>query len=903
MSLVIPRIFLQRAAEYQERIAFTYRDGGWRKITYGELLKHAKSIASHLVGQGIGKGDRVAIVSENRPQWGMAYFGISLAGGVGVPIDVQLGPDEMRNLLVDSEAKAVFHTEKTFGQVLQAVEGPANTHPISVALINFDSPDFVDIINTQAANNLPEVTEDDLASIIYTSGTTGKPKGVMLTHKNFCSDAEALISAGILSHDDSVISVLPLHHTYPFMGNCLIPLFLGIPVSFPPSLKGPDIMSTMSANGVTILVSVPLLLESIRNGIFSKIRQLHKPLPALVLRVVSLCGSIRRAFSLNPGKIIFSSVHGMLGKRFRFFACGGAKLDPDVMRDLEALGLTVLEGYGLTETSPVITFNPIRRRKPNSVGVPLPSAEIKIVHPETKHELSVMREGEIVIRGPMVMKGYYNNPRATDEVLKDGWLYSGDIGYLDNDGYLFITGRVKEVIVLSSGKNIYPDEVEKQYQKIPLIRDICVIDREEKGISESLHAVIVPDFEYARRHQISNLQEILKWEMNNVSSRLPHYMKIKGYTLYPEPLPRTPLGKLRRFLVRDLVRVKPQKSEKAEDRELMEDATGKKIVECIRAILKEQVPIRAKDNLDLDLGLDSLGKIELVVAIEKNFSVKLPETFVQEVQTVEELVAKLKSFRRAAVGQIERVPVWRDILGADPEEGEKRKIGLHHGVVERLAVFLGLGLVKVGLKVFFCLGADGLKNLPEKGPFIIAPNHTSYLDPFCIVGAIPSRHFADLHALGMQKYFSSRIGRYFAKLAHVIPIDTELHLNRALQLSSFVLRSGKSLLIFPEGGRSYDGELMEFKKGVGILAEELDVPVIPAYIHGAFRALPRGSSWPKFTRITVIFGEPLYPSRLAESRESGGEDRYQLFMDKVREEVECLRSKLVRETAKPHGNR
>jgi long-chain acyl-CoA synthetase len=890
MNKVIPSLFLGKAAEYKDKTAFNYFDQIWKAVTYSEYLANTKGIASHLVRLGIQKGDRVGIVSENRPEWCMAYFAISLSGGIAIPVDAQLGAEEIGNLLADSETKVVFHSAKTSENIHKALGKLAVSIPLSVQLISLDSPDFRDMLQMPPIVDYPEISEDDLASIIYTSGTTGKPKGVMLTHKNFCSDAEALISARILSHDDSVIGVLPLHHTYPFMGNCLIPVSLGIPVSFPPSLKGPDIMATISSNGVTILVSVPQLLELIRNGIFNKIRQLHGPLPKIMFRILSLCGSMRRSFSVNLGKIVFQSVHRALGERFRFSACGGAKLDPEVMQDLEALGLTILEGYGLTETSPIVTFNPIEKRKPNSVGRPLPSAEIKILHPETENELGVMEEGEVAIKGPMVMKGYYKNPRATAEVLKDGWFHSGDIGYLDHEGYLFITGRLKEVIVLSSGKNIYPDEVEKQYLKIPLVREICVIGLEEKGTVESLRAVVVPDFEYAKKSQISNLQEVLKWEINNVSAQLPQYMRIKGYTLHPEPLPRTPLGKLRRFLVKDLLSLQPGRvKDKGEDRGLMADATARKVVECIRTLLKEQIPIHAKDNLELDLGLDSLGKIELIVALEKAFSIKLPETFTMEIQTVDELVAKIKGVGKTEIREIERLPVWGDILRTDPDPEERSKIGLHHRFLDRIAVSLGLGLVKTVLKVLFRLRADGLENLPARGPYIIAPNHTSYLDAFCIGGAVPSDHFVNLYSLGMQKYFTSRFGKYFARLAHVIPIDTELHLNKALQLSSYVLRNGKSLLIFPEGGRSYDGGLMEFKKGVGILSKELNVPVIPAAIEGAFEALPRGSAWPKFTEIRVRFGEPLHLADVDMSKKPQGMDAYQFFMNEVSARVEQLR--------------
>jgi len=713
----------------------------------------------------------------------------------------------------------------------------------------------------------------------------------MLTHKNFCSDAYALIEAGILSHDDSVISVLPLHHTYPFLGNCILPVFLGTAITYPQSLKGPDLMAAMRDFGVTMLVSVPQLLELIRNSIFNKIRQLPGPLPKIMFGILNISGTLRRKFDINLGKVVFKSVHRSLGEKFRFSACGGAKLDPQVMKDLEALGLTILEGYGLTETSPVVAFNPIEKRKPASVGKPLPSAEIKIIDPESGKEMDIMREGEIIIRGPMVMKGYYKNPDATSDVLKDGWFHSGDLGYIDNDGYIFITGRIKEVIVLSSGKNIYPDEVEKQYLKIPLIKEICVMGLEEKGIVESLQAVIVPDTEYAKTTQISHMQEALKWEINNASTHLPSYMRLKGYALYPEPLPRTPLGKLRRFMIKDLLQARDKEQrEKSEDQRLIQDETGRKIAECIRPLLKEKIPIQATDNLELDLGLDSLAKIELVVMLEKVFSMKLPETLTAEAQTVAELIARIKEYGSGGIGSVNKMPAWKDILATEPLFDDRKKVGFHHNSFDRLIIFLGLQLVKIVSKIFFRLKTQGLDNIPAQGPYIITPNHASYLDAFAVVSGMPSKTFRDLYTLGIQKYFTGKAGKSFAKLANVIPIDQEKYLNKALQMSAYVLRNGKSLLIFPEGGRSFDGELMEFKKGVGILAIELNIPVIPAYIEGSFEALPRSATWPKFRQIKIAFGKPLFPSDTDMSKKPAGTDNYQFFVDQLKERVKNLRS-------------
>jgi long-chain acyl-CoA synthetase len=884
-------LFFKTAVEYKDNIAFHYFDQSvvsktdqtWKEVTYNDLLTNTKGIASYLIKNRIKKGDRIAIISENRPEWCTAYLAISLSGGVAVPIDAQLGPDETRNLIADSESKRVFFSSKTADNVKEAVKELST-------LINLDSPEFKDICKTPAINNYPEVSGEDVTSIIYTSGTTGIPKGVQLTHGNFCSDAEAIIKAGIVTHNDNVLSVLPLHHTYSFMCTFLVPVLLGASITFPPSLKGPELISTIKDKGVTILVGVPQLLELIRNGILNRIKQLPDPIPKIMTGILNLCGNLKQIFGINPGKLIFKSVHRAIGKRFRFFTSGGAKLDPEVMKDLEAFGFTVLEGYGLTETSPVVTFNPVAKRKTGSAGKPLPSVKIKIIDTERHEESGVMDEGEIAIKGPMLMKGYYKNPQATGQVIKKGWFFSGDLGYVDEDGYLFITGRLKEVIVLSSGKNVYPEDVEKQYMKIPLIKEICVMGIEDKGIAESLHAVIVPDFEYAKKAQIGNLHETLKWDINNISLHMPQYMRIKGYTIYPDPLPRTPLGKLRRFMIKDLIKVKGQKSKvKSEDRELITDETGRRVVECITPLLKEKIQIQSTDNLELDLGLDSLARIELVVALEKAFSMKLPETFASEVQTVEELVARIKEYGTSGVSEIGKKPQWNDILKAEPNFDDKKKVGLHHGFWDWLIILIGLRLIKIIMKIFFRLKVDGLENLPERGPYIVTPNHTSYLDGFNIVAALPSKSFKDLYSLGFQKYFTGTFKESFARLAHVIPVDPETYLSKALQMSSYILRNGKSLLIFPEGGRSYDGEIMEFKKGVGILSLELNVPVVPTYIKGSFQALPRGAIRPKFIEMKIIFGKPLYPSDLDISRKPEGLDEYQFFVNELKERVKRLK--------------
>lgn len=444
------------------------------------------------------------------------------------------------------------------------------------------------------------------------------------------------------------------------------------------------------------------------------------------------------------------------------------------------------------------------------------------------------------------------------------------------------------MIVLSSGENVYPEDVERQYMKIPLIKEICIIGIEERGIVESLHAVIVPDTAYAKREKIGNIQEFLKWEINNISLRMPQYSRIRGFTLYPEQLPKTSLGKFRRFMVKDLIKVRSEEQRaKAEDKDLIKDETGRKVIECIKPLLKEPVPIQGKDNLELDLGLDSLARIELVVALEKAFSTKLPESFASEIQTVEDVIRKVREYEKGKIKKIEKIVMWKDILREEPSLEDRKKVGFFHNFLERPVIIFGLLMLKVIFKIFFRLEVKGLQNLPG-GPYIITPNHTSYIDGFAVVTALPYQVFWNLYSIGWQTYFTGPL-RYFARLAHVISIDRETYLQKALQMSAYVLKKGKSLLVFPEGGRSYNGELMEFKKGVGILALELNLPVIPAYIEGSFDVLPRGKKWPKIHEVRITFGRPMYPSDLNLSKKPDDIDDYQFFVNELRERVKMLK--------------
>ncbi|MBI5847071.1 MAG: AMP-binding protein [Nitrospirae bacterium] len=880
MAETIIDLFRKAVSAYPDNTAFHYSNDGWQTITYRELAGRVRRLASYLITAGVKRNDRIAVFSENRPEWSVAYLAILSCGCIAVPLDAQLGPEEVKTLLLDAGTGIVLQSDKTAGQLTVFAEHFRKSAGKDPQFIDFDSSAYRAIEESPSTGPLPACDQDDIASIIYTSGTTGNPKGVVLTHRNFCSDARALIDAGIVSHEDNVLSILPLHHTYAFMCTFLVPLFLGASITYPLSMKGPDMIAAIQGRGVSVLIGVPQLLSMIRNGIMNRIDALTWPLPFLLAKCIALSRTLRRRLSFNLGRFIFRSVHRSFGTRFRFFASGGAKLDPAVMEGLEALGFTVLEGYGLTETSPVVTFNPLDKRKPGSAGKPLPSVSIRIADP------SETGEGEVEIKGPMVMNGYYNKPSATAEVMHDGWFRTGDIGRLDADGYLYITGRSKEVIVLSSGKNIYPEDVEKMYLSSKLIKELCVIGIEHQGITDSLHAVIVPDFDYAKQAALSNLQDAVKWEINALSGSLPSYMRIQGFTLRKDPLPRTPLGKLRRFMIRaGQQQPAPVKHDiPSADQTLFADEVGSKVLKVISDLSKKENEIQADDNLELDLGLDSLSRIELVVALEKALFLKLPEDFMSDIHTIRELIEKTRaSLQGPRAVQAEKTG-WKEIISAEPQE----QIMLERPELIMLPSRVVYAALRLFMKLLFRLETQGLENVPVPGNFIITPNHASYLDGFVVVLSLPFSVFRNLYLLGISDFFIGSLKGWIAKKTHVIPIDSSAYLSRALQTSAYVLRHGRSLCVFPEGGRSPDNALLEFKKGVGILAVEMGIPVVPVYIKGAFEALPREAAWPKFTRISVIFGTPLSAKETDFSKKPAEMDDYQYFASLIREKVKEL---------------
>ncbi len=535
---------------YSNLPALQIKEGDkFRAISYTELGKRTSDTAYNLKKLGVEKGDRVAILSESRPEWAIAFFGIVSCAGVTVPMDIKLSDAEMEFILNDSGTKCVFVSKKLLETILRIKPRLQFLQNI----ISFDETTDKGI-NLLKDFKVPEeeiayrdIQPDDTALIVYTSGTTGVAKGVELTYKNLLFEIMALNKYINFSPKNNFLSILPLNHMLELTGGLIAPLYAGACVTYCNSLKPPVLIKLMQETQTTTMLCVPLVLKMFNNGIFKKADGM-KPVKRKIFYLMLGLSKFLLNFNIHIGKILFSKLHKQFGGKLKCFVSGGAPLDPNVEEDFNAFGFNVLQGYGLTETSPVVTVNTFSERKYTSVGIPLKGVEIRIERAKSKDT-----EGEIIVKGPNIMRGYYKKPEKTAEVLKDGWFYTGDIGHIDDDGFLYITGRVKNMIVLGGGKKVHPEEIEEVMSKSGLIKEMCVVGRKAtsglKAGTEEVFAVIVPNEDVLTEEEKKDKESVkgkIASEINNLSEALADYKRISDFMLYFGELPKTSTRKVKR---------------------------------------------------------------------------------------------------------------------------------------------------------------------------------------------------------------------------------------------------------------------------------------------------------------------------------------------------------------------
>jgi long-chain acyl-CoA synthetase len=613
-----------------------------------------------------------------------------------------------------------------------------------------------------------------------------------------------------------------------------------------------------------------------------------------MMRLNAFCR--RLGFSL--GGILFRRIHDLFGRQMRYLVTGGSRFDPQIGRDFYALGIDVLQAYGLTETCGGAFVNPPDENVIGSVGKPLKGVEARILDPQASDDGSP-GSGEILIRGPIVMKGYWNRPDATADGLKDGWLYTGDLGYFDSNGNLFITGRKKEVIILANGKNVYPEEIEAHYLQSALIKEICVMGMEGGAGSDKLYAVIVPNFEVLRQRKVVNAKEVIRFDVESLSIKLPSTKRISGYEIWQEDLPRTTTRKLKRFEIEKRVRAgegpgsggelsaaKPLTPEEISWLERPEVQRASKIIREYSSGNPEN--IRPTDNLELDLGLDSMRRVELLVALEQELGGDVEESQLSDIYTVRELVDAVR--QSASSGKTSSKPQfagWSAVLREDPTDPAALAITKPRPVVDRI-VFALTRLVNPFWKTVSKLDVEGMENLPKQGPYLLCSNHQSFLDPAPLLGSLPFWALRRMFAVGTSEIFASGFMRWVARIMRVVVVDPDANLVPAMRAGAYGLRHGMALVLYPEGERSIDGTPKTFKKGAAILSIHLQVPIVPIAIDGFHEAWPRGKSFQRFAHLKIKIGRPLLPP----SESEASEETYAKLTAELKEKIVGMREGL-----------
>ncbi|HWC20390.1 MAG TPA: AMP-binding protein, partial [Terriglobales bacterium] len=621
--------FVDTATRYPNNIAVELQrtasesDSSDARYTYAELHRIAEHLGAWLQSNGIPAGARCAILAANSPRWVAAYLATMAAGCVAVPLDTAFKAEQVTKLLKDCAASVLFvdvaHVE--IGEAAWAsIENVDSAADGGVFVIDSSAASYLPNLDQVLSQNVSgltpsRATADDVAVLLYTSGTTSDPKGVMLTHGNLSAEADAVFKTIRVTPDDALLGVLPLFHALAQMANLLLPLSIGARVVYLESLNTTELLRALQESGITLFACVPQFFYLIHERVTKEVES-RGGMARMGFRGLLELAHAGNRLGLNLGKIFFAKVHRQLGTKMRHFVTGGSRFDSKIGRDLEDMGFSVLQAYGLTETTGGAFVTPPGDNVLGSVGKPLPGNKVRI-EPIEQHAQD--GAGEILIRGPIVMKGYYNRPDATAEVLKDGWLHTGDLGYLDAHGNLFVTGRSKDVIVLSNGKNIYPEEIEAHYLQSPLIKDICVMGLESRPgepLAERLHAVIVPNFDVLRERKVVNAREVIRFDVEGLSAQLPSTKRILSYDIWQEDLPRTTTRKLKRFQIRQRAVQKEEPSDQAQslsaarkfheqDRLWLTGNDVQQALTVIRSASKKQGEIHPDDNLELDLGLDS----------------------------------------------------------------------------------------------------------------------------------------------------------------------------------------------------------------------------------------------------------------------------------------------------------
>ena len=559
----VPKIFsiqdmlLQSARKYEFKLAMEdLTDTPIKKVNYGELLDYVLRFGNALLKLGIKERSHIAVIGENRVQWAISYLTCMTFNHVVIPIDKNLTQNEILNILHESDAEVIIFSG-SFAEMFVGLQKSLKKLKYFICMdesaLGENFHDMCKLIQNNEPfpkDNLPKINPNEMAEIIFTSGSLGRAKGVMLSQNNLSSNLMDMVSMLFMYPEDRFLSILPIHHTYECTCGMLCPLYCGSSVHYARSLK--TIVDDLQKVKATVFLGVPLLYDKMFKKIMKSIKEdkvKEKIVPPLI-KVTNLLSMVGLS---NFKKKIFKELHNRFGGSIRVFIAGGAAPDPQVAKGLREFGFNFIQGYGLTETSPILALNQLNRFKDDAAGLPLPSVHIKINDPDSNGS------GEIFAKAPNVMLGYYKNEQITKESFEDGWFKTGDIGYIDSDGFLHINGRKKNVIISRSGKNVFPEEIEDVLNRSPFILESLVYGEKDEKHDEIIAVKIVVDAEAfielseTKSIQISEklIHDTIEEEVNKANSQLAPHKKIVKFYIQEKEFEKTTTQKIKRYLVKN----------------------------------------------------------------------------------------------------------------------------------------------------------------------------------------------------------------------------------------------------------------------------------------------------------------------------------------------------------------
>lgn len=797
---------------------------GEHNVTYCELLQRVAQFARKTPK---GKDTKTVIFSENREGWAYSFFSVWQQEGIAVPVDASSTVGDVAYILNDCRPDAVWVSKEREAVLRDAIrEAKVETNVLLI-----DDYEHLSVQDEPVSSFLPwaalsEPDNDDTALIIYTSGTTGSPKGVMLSYANLKANIHSVsFDVPIYTEKRRVLVLLPLHHVLPLMGSLIAPIYIGGGIAISPSLSGPDIMDTLCRGKVGIMIGVPRLWQTLYVGIKKKIDQ-----STIARMLFAICSTVNwRPLS----RFVFSSVRKKMGGHIDYCVSGGAALEKEIGEGLRTLGIDVLEGYGMTETAPIIAFTRPGDYIPGCSGLPLPGVDCKLIN------------GELCVKGPNLMKGYYNRPEETKEVIdSDGYLHTGDLATFDSAGRVTITGRTKEIIVLSNGKNVQPSEIEFKLEKYDkFVKEAAVVQD-----GDMLRAIIVPQPTWATTMNDSEVAVQLKREvLEPYNMTVSAYKKIMSVLVYRGELPRTRLDKLQRFKLGAIL--KEEQGVKDKEHEAMEEPNFEEYLLIKHFIESEKgVKVHAADHVETDLALDSLDKVSLQDFIERTFGTSVGTEEMAGFSNIEVLARHVATQKTRM--EAEEVD-WHQLMHGPVDALPLPTAGFAYRFVSRI--------FKCFFRCYNCLSIKGQENIPMKGACILAPNHQSFADGPLTLSGLSWSTLGEYFFYATEEHVHSKYRRNMAAKSNVIVMERANLKNSILKLAK-VLREGHRVIIFPEGARTHDGGTVPFKKTFAILAKELGVPIVPVCIHGAYEALPRGSRFMRPKHIEVTYLPAVNPS-------------------------------------------